>query len=255
MPGSPWLVPIAARDDAPARLFCLPYAGGSAAGFRAWSSLAARLDLDIQAVELPGHGRRIGEPPVLDPDEMARVVGAAVDRPYLVFGHSLGARLGFELCRRLRVRGHGEPERLFVSGTPGPRLPRVGRGDSRLPEPEFAARVSGMGGTPAAILADPELRALFLPVIRADFALGDAYEYVGDAPLNCPITAFAGSADPEASPEQVGAWRAETTGDFRLHVVDGDHFFVHTRLDTLLGLLADDLAAVTEPGAQIGQPP
>jgi surfactin synthase thioesterase subunit len=236
-----WFVPLRRRDEPAALLFCLPYAGGSAAAFRQWTALLDRLDIEVLAVELPGHGRRIGESPRLDVAEIAAALAAAVDRPYVLFGHSLGARLAFEVCRHLRDRGSPEPVRLCVSGTPGPRLDRVGRGDSRLPDADFVTRVQRMGGTPAAVLGDPELRALFLPVVRSDFAWGDDYEYRPGPPLTCPISAFAGAADPEAPPDQVATWAAETTGPTRLHIVDGDHFFLQSHFSELADALVADL--------------
>jgi len=253
---SRWFLRPAPRADAAAKLFCLPYAGGTAATFRRWAALADRLDVDVHAVELPGHGRRLGEPAAIDADAVADALAAAIDRPYVIFGHSLGARLAFEVSRRLRDGGAAEPVRLYVSGSPGPRLPRVGIGDSRLPPAEFTARVARMGGTPAAILADRELRELFLPTIRADFAWGDGYRYRPAPPLSCPLSAFAATADPEAPVGQVATWSTETTGPFALHRFDGDHFFLHDRFaelaDTLVRELPELATTPTVPNA--GQP-
>lgn len=239
--GNEWFLRLGRRDNPAALLFCLPYAGGSAASFRDWSTLAARLDVEVLAVELPGHGRRVGDPPVLDVDEISAAIAATVDRPYVVFGHSLGARLAFEVCRQLCQREQREPLRLCVSGTPGPRLDRIGVGDSRLPDAALLARVEQMGGTPATVLRDPELRALFLPVIRADFVWGDTYRYRPGPPLRCPISAFAGSADLEAPVDQMATWAAETTGPFRMHVLDGDHFFLHSQYNALADALVSNL--------------
>lgn len=243
------LLPAARPDsDAAALLFCLPYAGGSASVFRSWpSALAGRLDAEVLPVELPGHGRRIGEPPALDVPDLAAQLAARIDRPYVVLGHSLGARLGFELCRALREIGVAAPLRLVVSGSPAPRLPRVGLGDSRLPDEEFIDRVTRMGGTPAALFQDPETRELFLPVMRSDFAWGDDYEYREAEPLECGVSAFAGTSDAEAPPEQMAGWEKETAGDFRLHTFEGGHFFLNTRRRELLDALVSDL-----PGLRTG---
>lgn len=236
-----WFVPIGRRAEAAALVFCFPYAGGSAASYRGWGRLSELLDVDVLAVELPGRGRRIGESPELRVSEIAAELGRVIDRPYSVFGHSLGARLGFEVCRRLRDLGHAEPIRLFVSGTPGPRLPRVGLGDSGLPDEELIARVNRMGGTPAEVLATPQLRELLLPLIRSDFAWGDDYVYSAGPPLTCPVTALTGSADPEAPPDLMRHWRRETTGEFRLCEIAGDHFFPHSAFETVVTEIAADL--------------
>ncbi len=246
--GEPW--PAAQPgSEAAALLFCLPYAGGSASVFRSWpAALAGRLDAEVLPVELPGHGRRIGEPPGLDVPGLAAQMAERIDRPYVVMGHSLGARLGFELCRALRDLGVAAPERLIVSGSPAPRLPRVGLGDSQLPDEEFIDRVTRMGGTPAALFEDPETRELFLPVMRSDFAWGDAYRYREAEPLVCGISAFAGSSDAEAPPEQMAGWEQETSGDFRLHAFEGGHFFLNTQRPALLDALVADLPGLSTAG-------
>lgn len=245
--GDRWFVPIGRCADATALLFCFPYAVGSAASYRAWGRLSELLNVDVLAVELPGRGSRIGEPPRLRVPEVAAELDRVIDRPYAVFGHSLGARLGFEVCRRLRDLGRAEPLRLFVSGTPGPRLPRIGSGDSTLPDPEFIARINRLGGTPTEVLATPELRALFLPLIRSDFAWDDDYSYRSGPPLTCPVTAFAGSADPEAPADLMRHWRAETTGEFRLRRITGDHFFPYTAVPTVIAEITADLREGASP--------
>jgi len=245
-----WLLPVASRPDAEVLMFCLPYAGGSAATFRRFAALTQRLDVEVRAVELPGHGRRIGEPPAFVVADVADVVSAVIDRPYILFGHSLGARLAFEVARHLRDGGAPEPLRLFVSGSPGPRLPRVGMGDAALPDDEFIARIEAMGGTPAAVLGDAELREMFLPVMRADFAWGDTYQYRSGRLLDCPVTAFAGAADPEAPVDQVATWALETTGPYRTQVLAGGHFFLHEQFDALADALVSDLPELGSKGTR-----
>jgi surfactin synthase thioesterase subunit len=112
-----------------------------------------------------------------------------------------------------------------------------------------------MGGTPAAILDDPELRELFLPTIRAGFAWGDDYRYRPAPPLTCPLSAFAGAADPEAPADDVAAWSTETTGRFTLHVLDGGHFFLHDRFGELADLLVQDLPELRDVADRPGRRP
>jgi medium-chain acyl-[acyl-carrier-protein] hydrolase len=241
-----WLnLPKSAAEPA-TRLFCLPYAGGGASAYRDWP---ARLPdtIGVIAVQPPGRESRFGEPPIAQlpvyVSQLAEAVRPLVDRPYAVFGHSLGARVAFELCRLLRRDGLPLPARLYLSGCPAPQLPAPPpRWD--LPDDELIDSLRDLGGTPPEVLASPQLLSLFLPVLRADFALVETFPYAEAPPLPVPIRGFAGRSDPEAPPESVQAWAPHTTEWFELHEFDGDHFFLHDQRTALLRVLAADLAAV-----------
>ncbi|MYW05267.1 alpha/beta fold hydrolase [Streptomyces sp. SID3343] len=239
-----WVTLPRPRPDAEIRLYCLPYAGAGASAFRGWpAALAALGPYEVAPIQYPGRETRLREHPFIDVDAMAAEVAASVDRPYAVFGHSIGGRLAFELCRRLRALGGPPPLRLFASGCPAPQHPPAAIRDSDLPDDEFVARVDGMGGLPAGVLADPELRELVVPVLRSDFAMVDDYEYVPQPALAHPVTAFVGDADPEATAATAAGWREQTASRFALHVLPGDHFFVHSARRALLAALVADLAA------------
>ncbi|GGO94273.1 thioesterase II family protein [Wenjunlia tyrosinilytica] len=241
-----WVTFPRPRPDAQVRLYCLPYAGAGASAYRDWPRRLADLGpYEVAAVQYPGRENRLREDPAIDLDAMAGEVLSTIDRPYAVFGHSIGARLAFELCRRLRRDGAPPPLRLFAAGCPSPQYPPSPVRDSDLPDDEFAARVDGMGGLPAEVLADPELREMVLPVLRSDFKMVDDYVYVPEPPLPCPITAFVGDVDPEATEESARGWEEQATGSFSLHVLPGDHFFLHSSRSRLLNLLAADLSAAT----------
>ncbi|HVF13272.1 MAG TPA: thioesterase domain-containing protein [Acidimicrobiales bacterium] len=249
---SPWLPITRPRPTASVRLFCLPYAGAGATVFRGWSDLLPQVD--VAPVQLPGREGRIGESPAVDVDELAASVLPYTDRPYAVFGHSFGARLGFELCRALRARGARPPAWLFVSGAQAPHLPQLRPPASVLPDDEFVDRVTELGGTPPEILDDPEMRALALPVLRADFAYVDRYAYEEGPPLACPITVFAGDRDGETRVDDLWAWAEHTAGAFAVRVLPGDHFFLHSARSQLVSSLAADLATGPVPTARISVP-
>ncbi|MEO8033728.1 MAG: alpha/beta fold hydrolase, partial [Acidobacteriota bacterium] len=87
------------------RVFCLPYAGGGASAYRTW---AAGLPSDIQlcAVQLPGRENRLGEPLYRSATDLVPALVSALrpflDRPYAIFGHSMGGLLAFEAARQIR---------------------------------------------------------------------------------------------------------------------------------------------------------
>ncbi len=229
------------------RLFCLPYAGGSARIYSEWHRLLPDW-IDVVPVELPGRGFRFGEPVREHLDELVadvrRTVAPKLDRPFAVFGHSLGAMLGFELVRELDRDGE-RAVHFYPSGAGAPHLP------PRNPAPKVSrdamrAHLAGLGGTPRELVENDELMDLMMPVLLADFTIADSYRRPAEATLDCPVTAFCGVDDGEAPPTDVVAWRRHVRGPFAVRFLPGGHFFVDTARAELLGLLTSTLT--TESG-------
>ncbi|MBM9509325.1 thioesterase II family protein [Actinacidiphila acididurans] len=227
------------------RLFCLPYAGGSAAAYRDWPALAPA-DIQVCPVELPGRGGRFGEPPFLRMRPLAGALAAAIapylDRPFAVFGHSMGGLLGFELTRTLRRRGLPLPAHLFVSATAAPGTPRARPPIHGAPDAEVVAELRRLGGTPREVLEDGELMALTLPTIRADFSALETYEYLPEPPLPVPVTVLGGTDDPLVPVRDLDGWRGQSAAGARLRVLPGGHFYVHSAAAEVMSVVAAALA-------------
>jgi medium-chain acyl-[acyl-carrier-protein] hydrolase len=237
-----WLALPKPYPNADLRLFCFPYAGGSALIYRDWwKGLTSHIE--VCAVQLPGRGMRLGEPPFtrVEPlvDALMPVIMAHADKPFAFFGHSMGALISFELARALR-REHGvEPFHLFISGRQAPSVTDNEK-TYDLPEQEFIEEVRRLNGTPKEILENAELMHLMLPLLRADFQLCETYTHAPGPPLDCPLTVFGGMQDC-VTPEELDQWRAYTNGPFALRRLPGDHFFLHTSQPLMLKVLAQKL--------------
>jgi medium-chain acyl-[acyl-carrier-protein] hydrolase len=242
-----WLNVARPNPEALLRLFCFPYAGGSALIYRSWPQHLPP-GVEVCAVQLSGRGQRINEPPFRSLDALIPALAAALrphlDRPFAFFGHSMGALVSFELARYLRGHGGAAPEHLFVSGHAAPRPGRRREKIFDLPEPEFKEQLRRLNGTPHEVLEHPELMELLLPLLRADFSVCDTYVYAERQPLDCPITAFGGLGDASVSREDVEAWAAQTAGDFSVRMLPGDHFFLHESEALLLNLLGRELTHI-----------
>jgi len=243
-----WLLRPSIRRTIPRmRLICLPYAGGGAQIYRNYGQ-ELPADVEVCAVQLPGRERRIREPALESVDaivdHLAPVLGPEAEVPYVVFGHSLGALVGFELVRRLRSEGYPLPRRLFACAHRAPHLPDPDPPIHQLPNDRFIEELRGLNGTPQAVFDSQELLDLFLPVLRADFTAAETYIYRSGAPLPCAITAIGGTGDNMISREAMQAWREHTSGDFELHFVEGDHFFIHQRHKDVMRILRYAIANV-----------
>jgi medium-chain acyl-[acyl-carrier-protein] hydrolase len=145
--------------------------------------------------------------------------------PYAIFGQCIGAIIAFELVRALRRRTAPGPLALFVGGSAAPQLFSGGERLSELPTAAFIAKVRRIGMTPEEILDNEELRDLLLPLLRADFAVAESYDYHHEPPLTCPIYAFAAIDDDFLALRDVEAWREHTVGDFTVQATPGGHLF------------------------------
>lgn len=237
----PWLVCPQPNPYADVRLFCLPYAGGGASMFRTWPNNLP-VSVEVVPVHLPGRETRINEQPFkrLQPlvEAMADAVGPQLSKPYAIFGHSMGALLGFELARRLRREGLPLPLHIFVSARAAPQHFDRGTPTYALPEPDFVEEVRRLNGTPPGVLDHQELRKLMLPVLRSDFELLQTYRYPHEPKLDCPISAFGGEQDYGLNRGHLEGWREQTSASFSLDMLPGDHFFLRSSQQLLLDLIS-----------------
>ncbi|GAA4338004.1 alpha/beta fold hydrolase [Streptomyces venetus] len=223
----PWIRRFFPNPDAPVHLVCLPHAGGSASFFRPVAQ-ALTPEVEVLAVQYPGRQDRHQEP-MIDTigalaDHVSRAVTRAVDRPFALFGHSMGATLAFEVAVRLEQAGRFA-ERLFVSGRRAPSCRR----DERVHQRDDAgiiAELRGLSGTDQRVFGDDDLMRMVLPAVRNDYRAAETYVCATDHRLSSPVTALTGDGDPKASHDEVRAWRAHTTGDFEMVTYPGGHFFL-----------------------------
>lgn len=228
-------------------MFCFPYAGGGTVSLRNWPK-ELPTSVEVYLVRLPGRETRLREPLLTRLSEVVEAVVPELlpftDKPFALFGHSMGALFSFEIAALLRSKYGIEPAHLFVSGCRAPQIKRTKPPIYDLPEERFVEELRRLNGTPEEVLEDPELMRLMKPILRADFEISETYTYSPTAPLDCPITVFGGLLDPEASRSELKAWCEQTTSAFSLQVFPGDHFFLHTSQSDLLRTIAHQLQRV-----------
>jgi medium-chain acyl-[acyl-carrier-protein] hydrolase len=240
-----WLAYREVNPRARTRMFCLPFAGGGASVFRGWGASLPH-DVEVCPVQLPGRESRLREPAYTDIQVMVPALADALDPyldlPFVLFGHSMGAAIVFDLARELRRRGRRQPSHLFVGGRRAPHLPAREEPIHGLPEPEFIAKLRELNGTPEEVLQHEELMKLLIPILRADFGVNENYRYSEEEPLAAGISAFGGLGDEDVTREDVEAWKEHTRGPFRARMLPGDHFFLTSNKDLLLEAITRDLA-------------
>lgn len=233
-------------DGKTVRLFCLPYAGGSARIFKDWDR-ALPAFAEVCPIELPGRGARFDETPYtnLEPlvDDVLDTVTSRLDLPIALFGYSFGSLLAFETARRLTAEFACSPVCLAVAAFRPPGAPPPAEAASLLPDDQFRERLRDLNGASNALLDNEELMDLMLPIVKADFFVADTYVHRPGPPLDCPIVAFGSNDDPEVGPDEILDWARHTSAGFTFHRMPGDHFFIHTHNDLLLRELSAELTA------------
>lgn len=231
-----------AQEAVQLRLFCFHYGGGSASVFRQWVNHLPP-DIELLAVQLPGREGRFSEPFIADLLALAGYLRDALapflDKPYVVFGHSLGAIKSFEWLRQVKTAGLPAPLLYMPGGACAPHIAYKAEKLAHLPHREFVeALLEKYQDTLGNVLNNNELANIFIPQLRADFGMLEAYQYYGGATLDCPVLALAGMEEKEVSPGELDAWAEHTTGNFRTQRFSGGHFFIHSAEQDLLGTIS-----------------
>ncbi|MCX5403591.1 alpha/beta fold hydrolase [Streptomyces sp. NBC_00335] len=210
------------------RLMCLPYAGAGAGVFRPWLHRDSAV-LRAVPIQVPGREEEFTEPFYATMAEAAagtaeRIRAAAGTEPFVVFGHSFGATLAYEATHHLMATGGPVPDHLVVSGAVSPRHRQAEALDGD--DEEVAAQAAAIAGRPIAAFADPALRAILLPAMRADVNLLAGYAPSTLSPLPMPLTAVRGEADHLAPAAEWLDWSTFTSGAFRTVQFGGGHMYL-----------------------------
>jgi medium-chain acyl-[acyl-carrier-protein] hydrolase len=236
--GSPtkvWFPYWRPKPEARVRLFCFPFAGGTASILQRWSQTGFE-GVDVLAAQYPGHETRIQEPLFRSVPALVETLGPILrpllDRPFAFFGYSLGTHVSLELAHWLQREGAPAPLGLMLAASV-PAHRRQPRRVYALPEEALIEELRRYGGTPPQILAERELMQLILPVLRADFEMVDEYRRDPEPRLDLPLSVWGGQEDTDSPPKALESWRDHTRGHFALEVLPGGHFFLQTSGDKL----------------------
>lgn len=198
-------------------------------------------NVEVLALQLPGREVRYNEVLESDIEHLIRDIAAALsayqDKPFALFGYSLGALLAFEVCREMRRDGRRLPDCLLLAAMGAAQLPPPQPPISSLPDSEFIEKVDQLFQPRNEAWQNPELRNFLLPILKADIALYESYRYRDEPPLPCPIEVFAGDSDRATSVESTRQWSQQTAASLTHHVLPGGHFFIEDALPELQRLV------------------
>lgn len=240
-----WIIRPKPNPQAQLRLFCFPFGGGGASFYRPWANYLSP-EIELCAIQIPGRENRLREQlftellPLVD--TLSEIIENYIELPFVFFGHSMGAWIGYELLRQLRSKGKPDPIHLFVSGRRAPHIPNHEPLRYNLPKSEFINEIRRYDGTPELILQEPELLEIFLPILRADYSMLETYVYKHQDPIDCPITVFGGLQDDSVSLHDLREWHILTSSEFRIKMYPGNHFYLKDLNQELLDDILKDIS-------------
>lgn len=219
------------------RLFMLPPAGGDVSTYLHWEEELPG-DVELGLVRLPGRGARLAEPAFDRAEALTEVladeIAAYTDLPYVLFGHSMGGLLAYELVQKLHQRGMRLPETVIISSMKAPcymdkftESLTADAGDKLYlkSNDDFINTIIGLGGIPEALIQNREFLQLILPTFRQDMKLCETYNPDDAQTVPVSFEIYGGNRDSIATREELEGWRAYTEGNFTLTLFQGGHFY------------------------------
>lgn len=227
------------RNNAKSRLFCIPYAGATAAYYRSWAPLLST-DIELVAIEIPGRVHLKDRTASTMPELINTIlpqIEQLVDKPFVLYGHSYGSCIAYELAKRL------QPKALFVSSRRAPHIPSPLPIASTLPDNEFLDVMQYLyNAIPASVLKEKELLSMLLPIFKEDIRINETYIASLLPLLQIPIFAMHGKDDKTVTSQEMQAWQEVTTGPFTYHSFEGGHFFIDQEKDKIIRMIEDSIS-------------
>ncbi|WP_428231977.1 thioesterase II family protein [Flavobacterium sp.] len=222
------------------QIFLLHFAGGSCYSFDFLKNYIQN-SFEYHALELPGRGKRNLERHLFKKtdavlDYVSQIKKLRINnRPYIIFGHSMGATLGLSVAKKMEEHSD-PPSLLIVSGNPGPGASYNDKVRHTLSDFEFKKELRSLGGVPEEVLEDEDLYNYFSPIMRADFEILEKNKLseVGLV-INTPIFALMG--DQEETVREIENWQLYTNGKFDHQILPGNHFFIYSQVKTLAKII------------------
>lgn len=248
-----WIIRTRKIENPRLRLFCLPYFAGGASIFNSWHEFLPD-DIEVCAVQFPGREERGNEKAYDDVFELVKKLGDVMEplltTPIAFYAHSSGAGVALELARYLRKEKDVTPVRFMVGGWRAPHLPSPFKFLDAIAEDEVykEKNIPNIKGhlrsleIPESVIENDDVFNEMLPALRADILLGKRYKFYEDTPLDCPLTAFAGTNDTVFTEDQIAEWKKHTSNSFSLKHVNGSHLFCRDNKEELLEILSMELS-------------
>lgn len=223
------------------KLFCFPYAGGSASVYLSWKKIIDD-SIEIVPVELPGRGKRFSEGLCHNMNEVVNDIYSKLEKnfineDYMLYGHSMGSWIVYYLTNEIIKQGIRTPGRLFISGREAPHIKKNLQVYHKMNDDEFINKIYELGGTPKEIIENADLLDIYIPILKNDYKLIETCQY--KKPIrkyDFDITIFNGRDD-DINQNDIYGWGEYTSKQFKVYNFEGGHFFINNHAKEMLGII------------------
>lgn len=220
------------------KIIAIPFAGGNCHSYNKFANFLPP-DFELKSVEFPGRGDRMDEGDIqeitfLAKDIFEKIKKEIKENEYIIYGHSMGTLVGYELAREIVRNKYPLPSCLFFTGRAGPSIVEEDY-ISSYPKEAFWQEIRKLGGLPSEILFHEELLDFFEPILRADFKAVESYKYLRMIePFNIPIHVIAGNQEANITEGNLETWQNETVFPLHKQFLVGGHFFIFEHIPKIM---------------------
>lgn len=251
MIGSPLIYIPRPSANAKIRLVCFPYAGGGSAIYTPWIDKLPQ-EVELALIQLPGRGARFGQQPYQTINTMVEDVveelGKLPPKNLFFYGHSMGARVAYEVTLMLHREKCPLPIHIVAAGSMAPRIPRKAKNSYNLTDNEFIEHLMELKGTPEEVLANRDLMELLLPTLRADFKIVETYINNSTVVIPTKLSVFAGKQDLTVELAELEPWFDVFQENDGISWFAGGHFFINENSHDVLTVLSKKVESYLRPG-------
>jgi len=230
-----------AQNHPDCSLVIFHHAGGSADFYSQWLPLFPKT-WELIFVNLPGRGRLFNEPLQEDIHKVVSLLSSSLPhfshKNVHFFGHSMGARIAFELAHALLKKNTFTPRTLLLSSSTSPTGFEKEKEEYSYSDEDVLKRIKNLDGTPDEFFEHEELVKIYLNIFRADFKLCDHWNpHPLRTPLSIPIYFSYGKE--EEKQELFEAWGKETNSSYSSKEFDGNHFYFQNKEPEFINYLVE----------------
>lgn len=171
--------------------------------------------------------------------ELSCALHSQIEKPYVVIGHSMGSRIALNTLYELNRFGCPPPLHFIASGSAPPHMTKKRKKIHKLSDDEFIKELQSYDGTPDEVINNKELMEIYLPLLRADFAVAEEESILNLPPLNLNATVFGGINDSSVSKEDCLAWQEYFSPPIEVSIFEGGHFFIDSARNEVIGKVSE----------------
>ncbi len=217
------------------------HAGGDQYAYRKFKPIINELNWEVIYHDIPGHGDRFTDPLLNDMHAIAedafQKLESEFQGDYAFFGVSMGTLISYLLTHKLKPLGKDLPKHLFLAARRCPAAHKNFPKSSHLSSDEFWQRISQYGGLPPALVEHQELKELYEPIVRADFAALENYEHLERPKMNIPTSILYGNQD--IPKHELLSWQDHFSNEIEFIEKGGGHFFCYEQADEMISIIKD----------------